>query len=197
MQNPIKIIGLDPGLGRFGYASLSYTAVDKESLSLDDAGIFITNSRSTLHSRLNGIRSFFKDYIEQHKPSVVFIEQVFYFKNTNISIKIAYSLGAILSFFEELSIKYFFYTPPQVKKAINQSGKSKKVELLESLEKYVNGIDTVFGGKSFNSIRDAVDATAVATTGFLKEIAPQDKDSEVSTSKTTANQLLETQPVSL
>jgi crossover junction endodeoxyribonuclease RuvC len=169
----MRIIGLDPGLRRFGYSSITVQE-DGSKPILEDAGIFKTLTEDELKSRISLIANFFQSYILERVPDLIAIEQVFFSRNRASCLNVAYVIGAVLNNCKKIPV--CFYTPTEIKKAIYNYGKAIKAELLLSLKFYVEGVDEFFAGKSFNSIKDAVDATAIATTASLKLFATKGEE---------------------
>src|SRR3989338_1893655 len=143
----VKILGIDPGYGRLGYAVL-------ENGALADAGCFETPKNMAHEERLGIMAKGFKKLLRQHKPEMLAIEKLFLNTNHKTAIRVAEARGAILSFAQGLEIREF--SPPEIKLAVCGYGRADKNQvgrMVKMIFKTADGLND-----------DALDAVAIAFT---------------------------------
>ena len=146
----MKILGIDPGTIKCGYAIIEK---DKK-LKLIDAGFIKMNERNLQYQiaeLIDGIDIIFKEY----KIDEVAMEDIFYAYNPKTFIKLAQFRGAIaLKIIQDFG-NFAEYTPLQVKKSVTGNGKSKKEQVAFMVKK-------ILGIKNDIKPLDITDAMAVA-----------------------------------
>ncbi len=147
----MKILGIDPGTIRCGYAIVE----TKPKLHLIDAG-FIKITEKELQYQLSqlieGIDIVLKNEIDE-----VAIEDIFYAYNPKTVLKLAQFRGALSLRILQLHGNFAEYTPLQVKKAVTGNGKSKKEQVAFMVKR-------ILGIKGDIKPLDITDAIAVAIT---------------------------------
>lgn len=136
----MRILGIDPGLGRVGFGLLE-TVRDSNSAAGWSGrefgpcqwGIIATTKDKTDGARLQEIHDDMTALLEQLKPDVVSIERLFYFRNNTTIVPVAQARGVILMLAHRFGLPVYEYTPMQVKQAITGYGKSEKAEVQEAL----------------------------------------------------------------
>ena len=150
----MKILGIDPGTARLGFALLeSYSS--NNLYKLLQCGIIETSKFDSEAKRLTEIRLDLLELINNFTPDIIAIEQLFFFKNLKTVIPVAQARGVVLQLAHESKMQIFEYTPLQVKQIITGKGRAEKSEV----ESFVMA-DLQLTEK----IRpdDAVDAVAIA-----------------------------------
>jgi len=147
----MKILGIDPGTIRCGYAIIETTP----KLHLIDAG-FIKIKEKKLQYQLaeliEGIDVIFKESIDE-----VAMEDIFYAYNPKTVLKLAQFRGALSLRILQLHGNFYEYTPLQVKKALTGNGKAKKEQVAFMVKR-------ILGLKGDIKPLDITDAIAVAIT---------------------------------
>jgi len=147
----MKILGIDPGTIRCGYAIIETTP----KLRLIDAGfIKITekNLQYQLSQLIEGIDLIFKEKIDE-----VAIEDIFYAYNPKTVLKLAQFRGALSLRILQIHGNFAEYTPLQVKRAVTGNGKAKKDQVAFMVKK-------ILGIKGEIKPLDITDAIAIAIT---------------------------------
>jgi len=145
----MKILGIDPGTIRCGYAIIE----TYPKLHLIDAGfIKITekNLQYQLAQLIEGIDIIFKENIDE-----VAIEDIFYAYNPKTVLKLAQFRGALSLRILQIHGNFAEYTPLQVKKAVTGNGKAKKEQVAFMVKK-------ILGIKGEIKPLDITDAIAIA-----------------------------------
>jgi len=145
----MKILGIDPGTIRCGYAVIETSP----KLKLVDAG-FIKIKEKELQYQLaeliEGIDLIYDDSIDE-----VAIEDIFYAYNPKTVLKLAQFRGALSLRILQIHGNFSEYTPLQVKKAVTGNGKAKKEQVAFMVKR-------ILGIKAEIKPLDITDAIAVA-----------------------------------
>ncbi len=145
----MRILGIDPGTIRCGYAIIETTP----KLHLIDAG-FIKIKEKELQYQLSelieGLDLIFKNKIDE-----VAMEDIFYAYNPKTVLKLAQFRGALSLRILQVHGNFYEYTPLQVKKALTGNGKAKKEQVAFMVKK-------ILGIKGEIKPLDITDAIAVA-----------------------------------
>ncbi len=154
----MKILGIDPGYGRLGWA-----VVDSRQ-KLIDYGVIETCSKLKIDERLLEIHTRVTGIITLHKPSCAAVEKFFYTKNLTSGIDVARTIGAIILTLKLNDLSYCEYTPSQVKQAVTGYGRAGKEQM-----KFM--IKSIFSMSELPSPDDAADALALALCHSLSQSA--------------------------
>ena len=87
------ILGVDPGSVIVGYAVIEK---EKRGLKVIDFGCIITEQSFSTGERLKKIHREITKLIEKHKPDVMSIETLFFFKNLKTVMPVSQTKGVIL-----------------------------------------------------------------------------------------------------
>lgn len=153
-RKKIKVLGIDPGTGRTGWAILEKEA-GKEKLI--DCGCLETTVKSPLPERLEMIYEFVKDLIKKYKPNEAAVEELFFATNAKTAMSVSQARGVVLLACKLSKIPSFDYTPLNIKSAITGYGKADK----KMVEKMVM---LILNLKEKQKLDDTADAMAVALT---------------------------------
>jgi crossover junction endodeoxyribonuclease RuvC len=129
----MRILGIDPGLGRVGFGHLEIYPNASSRYGPCEWGIIATSKDKADGARLQEIHDDLVEIIQQLKPDVVAIERLFYFRNATTLVPVAQARGVILMVLERFALPVYEYTPMQVKQAITGYGKSEKAEIQHTL----------------------------------------------------------------
>lgn len=94
-------------------------------------------------------------WLDEIKPDVVSIEQLFFNTNTTTAISVAQARGVILLACQMKNVKTYEYTPLQVKQAVVGYGKAEKLQVQKMVK-------TILNLESVPKPDDVADALAVA-----------------------------------
>ena len=147
----MKILGIDPGTIRCGYAIIETTP----KIHLIDAG-FIKITEKKLQYQLTQLIEGL-DIILTEDIDEVAIEDIFYAYNPKTVLKLAQFRGALSLRILQIHGNFAEYTPLQVKKAVTGNGKSKKEQVAFMVKR-------ILGIKGEIKPLDITDAIAVALT---------------------------------
>ena len=130
----MRIIGIDPGLGRVGYGIIE---IQNEKKIYLDCGVIETNKTKAEEERLYEIFNDLNTLIDYWKPDIAAIERFFFYKSST-TISVVQARGVIMMVLASKKIRVSEYTPSQVKLTIAGSGKASKKEVIEAVMYILN-----------------------------------------------------------
>lgn len=150
---PTLCLGIDPGLNRTGYALLERTA---RGPILIEAGVIRSTPKLSLAKRVLEIGSGLKEVLDEHRPGVMAIEQVFsYGKNPKTALLMAHARGALLMMAAAADVPVVHFTPTQIKRLLTGSGRASK-------EQIQHAVRAEFRMRDILEPNDVADASAIA-----------------------------------
>ena len=111
----MRVLGVDPGLGRTGYALVEGSA---GRLRLLDAGRLDTEPNTDVGARLVALAEMLGGVISACSPDEAAVEQLFFSTNRRTAMQVAEARGVILFAVARARIPVAEYTPAQVKQAV-------------------------------------------------------------------------------
>ncbi len=161
------ILGIDPGSVITGYAIIKKQRGSEPCLKVVDFGCIITDKFFTTGERLKKIYKEVTKLIEKHKPEIMSVENLFFFKNLKTVMPVSQTKGVILLAAAEKKLQVYEFTPLQVKMTIAGYGRAEKKQVQKMIEKTIN-IDCFDLTKNNRKKDDAFDALGVAICAALK-----------------------------
>ena len=154
----MRIIGIDPGLGRVGYGIID---THHEKKKLLDCGVIETNKKNKEEDRLYEIFNDLNTLVDRWKPDMAAVEKFFFYKSST-TISVVQARGVIMMALASKKIKISEYAPSQVKLAIAGNGKASKKEVIEAV---MYNLNLNYAPKP----DDSADALAIALTKLNEE----------------------------
>ena len=154
----MKILGIDPGLGRTGYALLEETGKD---IVMRECGCITTTIGEPDYKRLVEIKEDLHSLINKFKPDAICIESLFFATNVKTAMSVSQARGVILVTAAEHKAKIIEVTPLQVKIAATGYGKADKRQVVTMIVKLLKL-------KKIPKPDDAADACAIAWAGISR-----------------------------
>ncbi len=152
----MRILGIDPGIARTGYALLEQTGKD---IVMKECGCITTGAGEPEHERLAEIKYDLNALIRKLKPEAICIESLFFATNVKTAITVSQARGVVLVTASENKLKIIEVTPLQVKIAATGYGKADKKQVEQMIVKLLKL-------KKVPKPDDAVDACAIAWAGI-------------------------------
>jgi crossover junction endodeoxyribonuclease RuvC len=147
----MRVLGVDPGLGRCGWAVLE-----------GRGGRVVAAGYGTVHTdgeqvapRLVTLAARLRQVLADHRPEALAIERLFFNANVRTAMTVGQASGVVLLLAAEHGLEVSAYTPPQVKRAVTGSGSAPK-EQVGYMVKALLGLSAV------PTPADTADALAVA-----------------------------------
>lgn len=134
------IMGVDPGLTSTGYGVIKKRGDELRALGY---GSITTSPKEALSSRLAKIYREIKELIEEYRPDLVVIEELFFNSNARSAMVVGEARGGVILAAAHCGVGVEEYTPLQVKQALVGHGRAEKrqvsymVRTLLSLEEEV------------------------------------------------------------
>jgi crossover junction endodeoxyribonuclease RuvC len=123
----MRILGIDPGLDRTGWAVLEKDGPSPPALAA--AGLIHTPKNTPLEKRLAAIYAALCGLIKQHCPAEAAIEEVFFSKRADTQANTTHARGVILLACEHGGLPISAYNPKTIKKTIAGSGTAEKKQM--------------------------------------------------------------------
>lgn len=132
------IIGIDPGTATTGYGIIKTGNLNRKNrnknLKVLDYGCIITKPEIPQAERLKKLNNELNKIIKKHKPAVLAVENVYFFKNLKTAIPVSQAKGVILLTAAKNKIPVYEFTPLQMKMAITGYGKAEKKQVQKMLQ---------------------------------------------------------------
>jgi crossover junction endodeoxyribonuclease RuvC len=148
----VRVLGIDCGTERTGYGVIDS---DGRSHRLVDSGVIRTSRTDALHRRLLSIAAELRGKIEQHRPQMVAIEEVFYAVNVKTALKLSHVRGVALLLVAEAGLELAEYSPLEVKTSVVGYGRAEKSQVQVMVASLLH-LDQIIASE------DACDALAIA-----------------------------------
>jgi len=146
-----RVLGIDPGLTRCGYAVIEAHATPK-AVSL---GVLRTDPHEALPERLRRLHDDLLALLHEFQPHAVAVEQVFFQNNTRTAMGVAQVSGLALAEAQRFGCDVVQFTPTQVKDSVAGWGGADKNQVQIMVQKRL-------GLNSPPRPADAADAAALA-----------------------------------
>lgn len=154
-----KILAIDPGYDRCGFAMLMFGQGQYE---LKYSDCIITSKKDLHQKRIADVFSQLKEVIEKENPDYIALENLFFSNNKKTAIKVAEARGLVVLLSGLYNIPLLEISPQEVKIAMTGVGNASKEQVQKMVELTLK-IDTK------NILDDEIDAIAVAFAGAQKQ----------------------------
>ena len=128
----MKVVGIDPGLERVGYAVIDHTNTQDK---LVESGLIKTSPLKTKGERLDLIYRQLLEVLERATPSLAGVETLYFTVNSKSAMSVAEDRGVILVLLAQKHIPTIEPTPLQVKVALTGYGKADKTQVSGMVKK--------------------------------------------------------------
>jgi crossover junction endodeoxyribonuclease RuvC len=143
----VRVLAIDPGLTRCGIGVVD--TASSSSIALVSVGVLKSSPDMGIEIRLNEIDRQIREWIKEHRPDVIAIERVFSQHNLKTVMGTAQVAGIALLAAARSDTKVVMHTPSEVKAAVTGSGRAKKDQVAQMVQKILK----------LNEIPKPVDAT--------------------------------------
>jgi len=150
----IKILGIDPGIGRIGWGLIEKNG---SKISPIDYGCIETLAEE---ARLLSLKKRLTDIVKKNKPKMLVVEKIFFSRNVKTAIKVSEARGVILLCAQEYNLDVLEPTPMQVKQLITGFGHATKSDVAQNMARTLK-IEKI------PKPDDVADALAIALWGAL------------------------------
>lgn len=150
----MRVLGIDPGTLRCGYAVIECIGV--RAPTYVECGVLTAPATHAMEARLAEIARGLREVIDELRPTVVALEDVFANDNVRSALALAQGRGMALAIAGLAALDVHSYPPAVVKKSVVGSGRAAK-------EQVGRMISQLLGLRSVPRA-DAADALAIALT---------------------------------
>ncbi len=157
MNEAQVILGIDPGLATVGFAALK--AADLTQIL--DFGLIETSPDTPFEKRLQHLFDDLQSLIEQFKPDLIVMEELFFSTNVKTAIDVAQARGALIAAAVGKDITVLSIKPNEVKLGFTGDGSADKRQMQEMVKLH-------FGLSELPQPDDAADAIAIAYVGYQR-----------------------------
>ena len=155
----MRIVGIDPGTNRIGYALLDGTGIAPRLIAAETITIA---GRQHPGSRLDLLAQALTERLDRDRPHGVAIEKIFFSKNAKTALAVAEARGVILLTAWRHVPSIWEYAPLEVKMAIAGYGRLDKAAVRRAVAALLPDARLPAGD-------DAIDAIAIALTALATE----------------------------
>ncbi len=181
-----RILGVDPGTVKMGYALLEINGSQMKSV---DIGVIFLDAHSDHPTRLLKILERLQSIIITYKPTIMAVEAPFYAKNVQSMLKLGRAQGVAIAVGMDKGLDIFEYSPRKIKQSVTGNGNASKEQVAFLLQSQLK-VDLA------GQLLDATDALAVAVCHFYQngKISTSTTKTPVKKSKTTWKNFLADNP---
>jgi len=148
----MRILGIDPGSRTMGYGIIDKNG--NKITHVENGAIYM--KKELLSVKLKIIYDQLFEVIKRYKPEVVAIENVFYGKNVQSTIKLSHARAIPILLAKIYDLPIYEYTPLEVKKSVVGYGRADKSQI-QNMVKLLLNLPEI-------ADEDASDAVAIAIT---------------------------------
>jgi len=127
------VLGVDPGSRVTGFGLVKKT--NHEIIHVH-SGLIRPPAKSPFYKRIHEIFESMVKIMERYRPHQMAIEDMFYAKNAQSSLKLGHARGAVLIAAVQCDIPIFEYSPLEIKKSVVGYGRADK-EQVQSMVKII------------------------------------------------------------
>lgn len=132
----MRVLGIDPGIARMGWGVVEVQSSRQRrgspgaaKLKVKSYGCVETKAGLAIEKRLLVIHEALTKIIDEHKPDVLAIEELFFGANAKTAMIVGQARGVVLLTAAEKGLNVAVYTPLQVKIALTGYGRGEKSQV--------------------------------------------------------------------
>jgi len=120
------VLGVDPGSRVTGYGLVE---TNDRDVTFVHCGLIRSPDKTPFYQRIYAIFESMVDIMGRYQPREMAIEDLFYAKNIQSSLKLGHARGAVLIAAVQCNIPIFEYTPLEIKKSVVGYGRADKEQV--------------------------------------------------------------------
>lgn len=129
----MSILALDSGLDRLGYSVFDREPSLGKPVTYITSGLIQTDKKKTTSERLATIYDEVAALLNTHKPDMMVLEKLFFFKNQKTVIEVAQAQGVTLLVAAQKGVPTDYLTPLQIKQIVTGYGSADKKSVQKML----------------------------------------------------------------
>jgi crossover junction endodeoxyribonuclease RuvC len=122
----MKILGIDPGIGRLGWGVITS---EGSRIQAQSYGCIETEKSLAVENRLLQIYESLTTLIQKVKPEALAVEELFFNTNVSTAMAVGQARGVVLLLGAQHRVPVGIYTPLQVKVVVTGFGKAEKAQV--------------------------------------------------------------------
>ena len=131
MTQPLRILGIDPGLNTTGYGVIE---VSPGKVSLIEAGV-VRSKRKDLAGKIHEIYNGVREIIETFHPAEMAVEELYsHYERRTTSILMGHARGAIFLAADQAGMAVYSYAATKVKKLLTGAGHADKDQIQRAIK---------------------------------------------------------------
>ena len=119
----MNVLGIDPGLGNMGYGVISSR---DNQIQLICYGVIKTYPKDSLANRLKTIFQEVSNLIDEYKPSIISIEEIFYSNNVKSALLLGHARGVAIAAASTQDLLVYEYSARKMKQSLTGNGNAHK-----------------------------------------------------------------------
>ena len=127
-----RVLGIDPGLTRCGYAVLESTSGSQAAVV--SMGLLRTPPEAEIPERLAALMDDVQELLDEFRPQTVAVEQVFFQVNVRTAMSVGQASGLVLALAHRAGCHVVQYPPNQVKETVTGSGRADKAQVQKMVQ---------------------------------------------------------------
>ena len=131
----MRILGIDPGYAIVGWGVIDTDGNKSKAVAY---GAVTTPAGHKMSARLRDIYDGVMQIIQEYKPDVISIEELFFNSNAKTAIMVGQARGVLILAAENSGLPIYEYTPLQVKQAIVGYGRADKNQVQQMVKVLLN-----------------------------------------------------------
>lgn len=139
------ILGIDPGTATTGYGVIRELGIkegknQKTGLGFEclEYNVIKTEPTFTAAERLNRIHIELNKVFIKHRPDILAIESLFFFRNLKTAMPVSQARGVILMTAGKKKVPVYEFTPLQMKMIVTGYGRAEKDEVQEMIKRLLS-----------------------------------------------------------
>ncbi len=132
----MRILGIDPGLRLTGYGLVDYKPLKP---LLIDGGVIRLNEKTPLASRLVELESELEALIDEHKPDVCAVEQLYsHYAHPRTAILMGHARGVIICVAARRGLQVEEFAANRIKQSLTGHGHASKPQMQRAIQSMWN-----------------------------------------------------------
>ena len=155
---PLRIIGIDPGYGRCGFAIIERTVRGNETLLHSQC--LSTPASHPFTERLALVAATYRTLTTTYHPTLCSMERVYFSTNQKTAMHVAEVRGALILITQDLGIMLHEFGPNEVKLAVAGDGGASKRQVMTMVSRLIHLPAPITYDDEYDAIALALTASA-------------------------------------
>lgn len=158
----MRILGIDPGSLRCGYALLE--DLGGRVPLVREVGVWVLGAGKPLPERLVALQRGLDALLERQAPEVLSLEAMFLHKNVNSALVLGHARGVVMARCAHRGMSVYEYSPSSVKQSVAGSGRASKESVADMVRRQL----------ALQELPDSADATDALAIALAHHVSSRD-----------------------